>query len=118
MQKEKRLDEKSRIMMFACMAAFVLIVVGAFVFSVPLWQLGYQTVAKEAFDAENLFRVELNTADKEALCSLPGIGEKKAEAILNYRAENGPFDSLDTLAEIKGISNKNIEAWKEYLYIE
>jgi DNA uptake protein ComE-like DNA-binding protein len=44
-------------------------------------------------------RVNLNSADKEALMSLPGVGEKTAEKILQYRQEHGKIRSLDELHE-------------------
>ena len=47
--------------------------------------------------------VNINSADKEALMSLPGIGESKAEAILAYRAEHGPFPSLSEILNVPGI---------------
>ncbi|MBQ6550803.1 MAG: ComEA family DNA-binding protein [Lachnospiraceae bacterium] len=48
-------------------------------------------------------RVDLNTADKEQLMTLPGIGEAKAEAILSYRKTHGRFSSVDDLLGVSGI---------------
>ncbi len=48
-------------------------------------------------------RVNLNTASKEELMTLSGIGEVKAEAILRYREEKGGFTSIEELKEIEGI---------------
>ncbi len=48
-------------------------------------------------------RVNLNTATKEELMSLPGIGEVKAEAILAYREENGAFSSIEEIMNVSGI---------------
>lgn len=56
------------------------------------------TAEEEADD-----RVNINTADKEALMTLPGIGESKAETIIQYREEHGSFDSIEKLMEIPGI---------------
>ena len=47
--------------------------------------------------------ININSADKQALMSLPGIGESKAEAILSYRAEHGPFTNLNELLNVPGI---------------
>ncbi|MCW8885254.1 MAG: helix-hairpin-helix domain-containing protein [Motiliproteus sp.] len=48
--------------------------------------------------------VNINTADVSVLeAQLSGIGSSKAAAIVRYRQENGPFQSLDQLAEVKGI---------------
>ena len=56
--------------------------------------------------------LELNTADKEDLMTLPGIGEKLAEAILDHRKANGIFRKPEELLEIPGIGEKRFEALK------
>lgn len=50
-------------------------------------------------------RVNLNTASKEELMSLSGIGEVRAEAIVRYREEKGGFTSVEELKEIEGIKD-------------
>ncbi|EAW25854.1 hypothetical protein ATW7_09838 [Alteromonadales bacterium TW-7] len=50
--------------------------------------------------------VSINSADAKMLAKLPGIGKKKAQAIVNYRDENGVFTSLEDLAKVKGIGKK------------
>ena len=47
--------------------------------------------------------VNINTADEDTLCSLPGIGEAKAKSIIAYREKNGPFKSTEELTEVSGI---------------
>jgi len=53
--------------------------------------------------------INLNTASKQELISLNGIGEIKAEAILAYRNQIGRFTSVDQLLEVKGIGPKTLE---------
>lgn len=53
--------------------------------------------------AEKDERVDLNTAGKEELMTLAGIGEVRAEAILRYREEHGRFESVEELKQIEGI---------------
>lgn len=47
--------------------------------------------------------INLNTANLEQLCSLSGIGEVKARAIIAYREEHGPFASIEQIMEVRGI---------------
>lgn len=61
--------------------------------------------------------VNLNTAGLEELCTLPGIGEVKAQAIIDYRQENGPFMSLEEITNVKGIGAKTLEKIRHRLSI-
>ncbi len=53
-------------------------------------------------------KVNINTADATELASLPGIGQVKAEAIIEYRKDNGNFKNIDDLKGVKGIGDKII----------
>ena len=54
--------------------------------------------------------VNINSADVLALSTeLTGIGDKKAQAIVDYRKQNGPFTSVEDLQNVKGISSIIIE---------
>ncbi len=55
-------------------------------------------------------QVDINSADAVTLATeLKGIGEKKAQAIVDYRKQYGPFKKVDDLANVKGISTKTID---------
>ncbi len=47
--------------------------------------------------------VNINTATKDELVSLKGVGEKRAQAIIDYRTKNGPFKTVDDLEKVPGI---------------
>ncbi len=53
--------------------------------------------------------VNINTAAKEELQTLSGIGPEKAEAIIDYRTKNGPFQTVDDLAKVRGFGEKTVE---------
>lgn len=68
------------------------------------------------FCSANVFAqpVNVNTADAESISeALSGIGMKKAEAIVQYRTDNGPFKSAQDLANVKGIGEKTIQKNKQ-----
>jgi competence protein ComEA len=61
--------------------------------------------------------VNLNTATKEELIALPGIGPAKAQAILDYRTANGGFKAIEELKDVKGIGAKRYEKLKADLTV-
>ncbi|HWH79098.1 MAG TPA: helix-hairpin-helix domain-containing protein [Candidatus Binatus sp.] len=56
-----------------------------------------------AFAGAALAAVNINTATKDELVTLKGIGDKKAQAIIDYRKKNGDFKSVDDLEKVEGI---------------
>ena len=62
--------------------------------------------------------VNVNTATAEELVRLPGIGDAKARAILDYRKEKGAFKSVEQLREVKGIGDAALERLRPHLAIE
>ena len=56
--------------------------------------------------AEGSGKVNLNTASRQELCTLPGIGETKADAILAYRSAHGSFSRIEEIKKIPGIKDK------------
>ena len=60
-------------------------------------------------------KVNLNTAGREELMTLPGIGEKRADAILAYRQANGPFSTPEELTDVDGIGEGILEGLIDYV---
>lgn len=65
-----------------------------------------------------LAAVDLNTASKEELVSVKGIGPVKAQAILDYRKAHGPFKSVDDLKSVKGFGDKSVAAIRAELSVD
>ncbi len=53
-----------------------------------------------------LSKLNINMASQDQLTELPGIGEKKAAAIVDYRMDHGNFNSVEELTNVKGIGDK------------
>ncbi|MDF3054717.1 MAG: competence protein ComEA [Gammaproteobacteria bacterium] len=69
---------------------------------------------KDTNAAENTQQqVNINEATTEELQTLKGIGKNKAQAIVNYRDNQGKFQSVEDLSKVKGINNKTVAALQE-----
>lgn len=65
----------------------------------------------------NQQKIDLNTADEELLCTLPGIGESRAKSIIAYRRENGAFKSAEDVMNVSGIKEAAYEKIKDYVTV-
>ncbi|HDZ77216.1 MAG TPA: helix-hairpin-helix domain-containing protein [Candidatus Omnitrophica bacterium] len=70
-----------------------------------------------SFDTETS-RININSAGKEQLITLPGIGPKIAEKIIDYREKEGKIYDIKELKQINGIGDKKIENMKPFLIID
>ena len=62
-------------------------------------------------------KININQADLTQLQQLSGIGEKKAQAIIDYRNENGSFKTIEDLAKVTGIGEKTVEKLRDSITI-
>ncbi|MEY8746795.1 ComEA family DNA-binding protein [Bacillales bacterium AN1005] len=62
-------------------------------------------------------KIDINSAPVSKLTELPGIGEKKAQAIVDYRNAHGPFTRVSDLTKVKGIGMKMLEKMAPYVQI-
>lgn len=71
-----------------------------------------------AFSGIGTAAVNLNTASKEELETVNGIGPQKAEAILEYRRRNGPFKKVDDLKKVSGFGDKSVKSMRSELSVD
>ena len=63
-------------------------------------------------------KVNLNTANINELTALKGIGEKKAQAIVDFREKQGKFTTVDQLADVSGIGPATLEANRDMIIVK
>lgn len=63
-------------------------------------------------------RINLNSATKNELMTLPGIGEAMAERIMIYRSEHGTMKTIEELKNVKGIGEKKFEKLKLHIEVK
>ena len=109
--------KRSRFAVWATAAAVAAIALGALIFIAPPWQPGRVLHTEPLPDPAAAVQpvrepIDVNTADAETLTALPGIGPAKAEAIIAWRDEHGPFAELAELEKVSGISARMVESWQ------
>ena len=65
----------------------------------------------------NTIKINLNTASKERLMDIPGVGEKRAEDIIQCRESVGKFTKIEELKNIKGLGGKTFEKLKDHVEV-
>jgi len=61
--------------------------------------------------------ININTATLEELTTLNGLGEKKANAVIEYRITNGPFKSIEDIINVSGIGKSTYEKIKDFIKV-
>lgn len=75
-------------------------------------------VAMQSTEAELPDTVELNTATAAELRTLPGVGERTAQRIIEYREEHGGFEKIEDLMNIRGIGEKTFLRLRPLIRVE
>ena len=76
----------------------------------------FNNIKKKIVPAEK--SINLNTASAEELSNLPGIGEKTAQRIIDYRQSISKFKTIDQLLNVKNIGDKKLKQISKYVYID
>ncbi len=81
------------------------------------------TYAADTNEADNpavsmMAPINLNTASKEELTTLTGVGPKRAEAIIAYREANGSFQSVEQITAIRGLGSAFLSKNRDRMTVE
>jgi len=68
--------------------------------------------------SDNKNPVNINEATAKELSALPGIGKRKAEAIIAYREKNGKFSTVDDIKKVEGIGKDTLEKIRNYIVLK
>jgi competence protein ComEA len=71
----------------------------------------------EAEEGEPTQKIDINRAEAWLLDALPGIGETRAQAIVDYREQNGPFHSINEIVNVEGIGSVTYEEIKDLITV-
>ncbi|NMS89902.1 DUF655 domain-containing protein [Clostridioides difficile] len=81
-------------------------------------ELKSESKSKDNKNTYNEEKTNINVATIEELDSLPGIGEATANKILQYREENGQFNSIEDIKNVNGIGDKKYENVKDLICVD
>ncbi|MBE5761228.1 MAG: ComEA family DNA-binding protein [Clostridiales bacterium] len=77
--------------------------------------LGNEAVLSDEYSIEPV--IDINTADMETFCVLPGIGEETSKSIVQQRSALGGFSDIDEIKSVKGIGDMTFDKIKAHIYV-
>lgn len=93
------------------------IAVGFFLmFAVPFSAMSAVVASPSKLEKNQIEKININTVDALSLVhAIKGIGEKRAQAIIDYRTAHGPFKCIDDLSAVKGLGVGFVQKNKQLL---
>ena len=62
-------------------------------------------------------KININTASEEELTGIPGVGESKAKRIVEYREQNGRFESIEDIMKVTGIKENSFRKMRDFITV-
>lgn len=90
--------------------------VAAFGATFPPYVLGAEAQAPAVQASAKL--ININSASAAEFATLPGIGDKIAQAVIDHRTANGPFKAAEDLKNVKGIGDAKFETIKDMITVK
>ena len=114
--------KKGHVVLIFLTSAFLCILLGIYIGrnTVTLIPTVFSSNSKPAatgVNPENRGKININTATVSQLQLLPEIGEVLAQSIIEYREENGPFNTIDDLLKVNGIGTYRLNLIKDRICI-
>lgn len=117
--------KNAKSVLLAVTAAFLLIITGIFIgrngknhdWVLPATAELADTIPQASQSSSHVGKLDINTATASQFTLLPGIGEKLAQRIVDYRTQNGSFSSVDGLMQVSGIGEKKLDSIRQYLTV-
>ncbi len=109
------MNEKEKKVLIFLSTFFIL---GSFLFFLDRKKATFKEEIEESVKLNLVKKININEATKEELISLPGIGEKIAQRIIEYREKKGRFKNKSELLKIKGIGKKRLSKIENLIEIK
>jgi comEA protein len=103
--------QERRVILFLFSAAFLGIAINLLVKK-------HSHLEAVAWIQQDAGKININKADAQELKSLPGIGEKLASSIVDYRQKEGYFEDTEELKKIKGIYQSRFDKIKDHITVK
>jgi comEA protein len=116
------MNSKERLASFVVLATLVLGIIAGLIDrddkEIHVLTGGDMRASSAQSENDSYLRLDLNEATAGELMALPGIGEKRAQAIIAWRDSNGPFGCIDDLDDVHGIGPATVDRLRPFVSVK
>ncbi len=111
--------KKASVFLLIATCAYLLVCLGYFIGRSSNGSVFYVDSYNNPEDTSSApIQININTDDFYTLMLLDGVGEKIAQRIIMYRIENGPFEEVDELLQVEGMTKSKLEHIRDFITVE